>query len=113
MSFKKFLIRLAIKILEQVLNVIYQQINRLQQEVVEQVENMVFQQMDDFWRGEDAEMFKSDVANALQEAAEIIGLTQRTCTGLERARDVIIRADQQASNLVSDLDRTFSRISSL
>jgi len=113
MPLSRLIMKLAMKILDRVLNVINQQINRVQNEVIDQVEGIVFRGMDDFWTGEDAEMFKDDVGRALQEAAEVVGLTQRTYDGLERARDRIIQADQKAASLVSDLQQVFGKVSSL
>jgi uncharacterized protein YukE len=113
MPLTKLLIKLAMKVLERVLNVINQQINRVQNEVIDQIDGIVFRGMDDFWRGEDAEMFKADVSRALQEAAEVVGLARGTYQGLERARDRIIQADQKAASVVSDLQQIFGKISSI
>lgn len=107
---KKYLIRLAIQILNQVVATLNKQINRVQQEVVDEIESWVFKQMESFWRGKDAEMFKQDISKSVQETVEVIGLTRRTVDGLENARDVIVQADQQSANLVSDLNREFSNI---
>lgn len=110
MPSRSFLIRLAIQILSQVIAVLNKQINRLQQEVVDEMESWIFKQMDGFWRGEDAEMFKQEASKAIQEAVEAIGLTRRTVTGLETARDILLQADQRSAGLVSDLNREFSNI---
>lgn len=105
------LLKLARKVLEQVLNEVNKQTNRVQQEILDEMQKYITQGFDDVWRGEDAEQFKEKVMRtAVPQAQSVITFNTATHTGLINASDVVTRADQRVSQLVSDLNNTFSRI---
>lgn len=111
MALRSALLKLARRILEQVLSEVTKQVNRVEQEILEQARNLITQGFDDVWRGEDAEQFKEKVNNqAIRQAEGVIQITVGTHDGLVRAADVITRADQQVAQMVSDLNNTFSHI---
>lgn len=111
MPFKKFLIKLARRILDQVLQVIQQQINRLQQEVMEEITNIIRSQLTDMWQGEDADEFAQRVeGQVLPVLDSLIGVVTHSHSGLQQAADIITRADQAASQMVSELNNQFANI---
>lgn len=114
MSAKGVLMRLARRVLNQVLTEVNTQVNRIQQEVIQEVESYLRQVIDGAWRGEDAEQFKSELTNfvlpRLNELASSGGILPRVYTGIDDAAKVIERTDNRVSQLVGDLNETFSRI---
>ncbi len=111
---KNVLLHLARRVLNEVLSEINKQINRIQQEVIQEFETYLRQVVDGCWRGEDAEQFKSEVQGLLlprlNEIAGSGGIVPRTQVGVENAAQVVERADQRVSGLVSNLNDTFSKI---
>lgn len=111
MSFKSFLIKLARRILDQVLQVIQQQINRLQQEIMEEMTNIIRSQLTDMWKGEDADEFAERVERQVFPVLEsLIGVVTQSHAGLQQAADIITRADSQATQMVAELNSQFANI---
>jgi WXG100 family type VII secretion target len=110
MSLKSFLLKIARRILEQVLSVINQQINIVQQQVLDYLMNFI-NQTDQIWRGDDADVFvaefKGQIAPALQQ---LVGATTNTHNGIRQAADCIDAADQKVRNMVDDLVNDFTAI---
>jgi len=105
------LLKLARRVLEQVLNELNRQITRVEQDILEQMRSYISEGFDDIWRGEDAEQFKQKVnTQAIRQAESVITITVGTHDGLIRASDVITRADKQVAQKVSDLNGTFSQL---
>jgi hypothetical protein len=108
---RSVLLKLARRVLEQVLNEVNRQVNRVEQEILQQMRNLITQGFDDVWRGEDADQFKEKVNNqAIRQAEGVVTITVSTHDGLVRAADVITRADQRVAQLVENLNNTFGRI---
>jgi len=111
MGLTSFLLKLARKILEQVLESWTQQcVNVIQQQVLEEIMGIIGNR-ENIWRGEDAEQFQEVLQKQIVSSVQdIIGVSTRTCDGLRQAAEVITQADTQAAQLVSDLKGTFARI---
>ena len=109
-SLKKLLLKIARRVLQQVLATIQQQINIVQQQVLEYLMNYV-NQTDSMWRGDDADVFvaefKGQVAPVLQQ---LVGATTNTYNGIQQAADRIDAADQKVANMVDDLVNDFTAI---
>jgi len=111
---KSVLLHLARRMLNDALAEITTHINSIQQKVTQELENYLKQVIDGCWRGEDAEQFKSEIQSfvlpRLKEIADGGGIIPRMHTGIENAAQVIERADQRMSQLVGNLNETFSKI---
>ena len=105
-----YLIRLAVQKLMGVIGVVTQQCDRMQHEIVDEVVRAITGPMDDYWHSDSADKFREELTQAVNELTEAIGLTASTCQGLDEAKEVMIRADQQAKGLVSDLNQVYSKI---
>jgi uncharacterized protein YukE len=111
MAIKALLLKLAFKILQQVISEIIKQIAKVQVDVLDEMKKFVMQGFDDIWRGEDADQFKEKVLKSAVPLAEyLVGITTNTSNGLNNAAQVITRADQKVNQMVSDLNSTFSKI---
>lgn len=106
-----YLLKVARAVLEGVLQEITRQINIVQQQVIEELKNYVSRGFDDIWQGDDALQFKDKVMKrAIPGAEQIVGITTNTHSGIIRAAEVIQNADRQATQMVGDLNNTFSQI---
>lgn len=110
MGFKSFLLKLARKILQQVLDSWMQQINIVQQQVLEEITSILGNH-ENIWRGEDADQFQEIVNKQVMTAVQqVLGISTQTHQGITQAAEIISQADAQAAQLVGELKGVFSRI---
>lgn len=105
-----YLIHLAIQKLAGVVDVVNRQVDRLQAEIVEDITSTILGPLDEYWRGDSATQFAEETQQMVSELTEAMSSTRNTCQALESARDTMVRADQQAQGLVSDLENVYQKI---
>lgn len=109
--FFNFLLKLAEEMLNQILGEVTKLMNRVQQEVIGEMTRIITQGFDDVWRGEDADAFKQKVQKAaVPPATNMVQYVGKLFQGVQRAAELIKRADTQASAVVDDLVGIISRI---
>lgn len=110
-SLTDFLLKLAIKVLGQVLSEVTKQINRVQNEVISEMQRWVTQGFDDIWRGEDADQFKEKVMKLMiPDLDKVVNVVTNTHNGLQEAAEIVVKADQSAYQMVSDLAGLYAKI---
>jgi uncharacterized protein YukE len=111
MGLKKFLLKLALKILQGVISEITKQVNVVENEITQEVQKYLNQVIDGAWKGPDAERFKQEVQGmVLPRLSNLTGICTKTVSGIDNAVQVVQQADQKVTQLVSDLNTTFSKI---
>jgi len=99
------------KILQQVLDEISKQLQRVQTEVMDVLKSFVKDVVGGVWTGPDADRFVDDLNNkALKGLSDIVTSVTALHTGIGQAADTVIKADASASQKVADLVNTFSKI---
>lgn len=108
---RDFLLRLARKIVQEVLDELARQINVLQQQVRQPIESYIRMVVNGAWRGPDADKFINELTNLFIPTLERTTTTVTAIsTGVQTAVEVIDRADKAAADMVADLDSQFSKV---
>lgn len=111
MFIKDALLKFARAILNGIINEINKAINKVQNEVVGEAGKILGSLTDQVWKGEDANAFKQELAKVLMpELNEFLGMGKQLISGFENAAQVIERADQKVSQVVSELNNVFAKI---
>ena len=109
--FKKFLMRLARKAVENAMSGLMQQFNIVQEQAHRPMQMMVQQVVGGAWVGRGADAFVEEVSSIMMPGVGRIGDDISTFRGnIQNAVDVIDRADEQVNNAVSSLGDLFSGI---
>jgi uncharacterized protein YukE len=109
---KKFLLRMARKVLEGVLSQLTRQLNIIQDQALSPMRTIVNSITDEVWRGEGAEAFKEEVSGLMipgvgQVAEHITAIS----ANIRFAMDVIDRADEEVNKKVLTVADLFDAIS--
>ena len=105
------LLSLARRAVEQVMAEVQRQNSIVENEIVEQMKLEVGPGLEDFWKGEDALLFRSKVLQqAVTQADAIVVHNNGTRTGLGTAQEIVTNADKQVQRTVAELDNQFKRI---
>jgi len=112
MSFiKKALLRLARQVVQGVLSQLMQQFNIVRESALSPMRMIVQQVTNGVWRGDGANAFVEEVSSLMipgvGQVAEHISIMHKN---LQRAVDVIDRADQQVNSKVNSLADVFGAI---
>lgn len=105
------LLRFAQAVVNQVIDNITQQLSALTNKVQNPLAEMIAPNLDNIWKGGSADEFRRQVQNILKADLEpsVNGIRQYQ-RGIHDASKVILDADRQVGQLVSDLTNDFNRI---
>lgn len=99
---QKLLIRLARKVLDNVLQQLMQQFNVVQEAALAPMRMMIQQVTDGVWRGAGANAFVEEVSNLMIPGVGRVGNSiQSMSSNLTFARDTIEKADEDVQRLIS------------
>jgi len=100
-AIKKALMRLAMKVLENVLQQLMQQFNTVQELALAPMRAMIQEVTGGVWRGKGADAFVEEVSSLMIPGVGKVAENIQTFSGnLQFARDVIDRADEEVDRLV-------------
>jgi uncharacterized protein YukE len=106
---KSFLMRLARKVLESVLQQLMQQFNVIQEQALAPIKQIIGM-VDSVWLGDGASAFKEELTNLMTPQVTRIGAGITSYhSNLGKARDLIDRADSTARNLVNSKLRSIAK----
>ncbi|KPL91868.1 hypothetical protein [Herpetosiphon geysericola] len=106
---KSFLMRLARKVLESVLQQLMQQFNVIQEQALAPIKKIIASSVVD-WKGEGADAFREELTSLLSPQISRIGTGITSYhSNLGKARDLIDRADSTARNLVNSKLRSIAK----
>ncbi|ABX05216.1 MAG TPA: hypothetical protein DEF47_15375 [Herpetosiphon sp.] len=106
---KSFLMRLARKVLDSVLQQLMQQFNVIQEQALAPIKQ-ILGMVDGVWRGNGATQFKDELLNLMTPEVTRIGTgITNYHKNLTKARDLIDRADSTARNLVNSKLRSIAK----
>ncbi|MDZ4764357.1 MAG: hypothetical protein SGI73_07360 [Chloroflexota bacterium] len=112
MGFQALLLRLAMMVLQEVMEDITQQQTRVANqgvEVTNRFTNLLGQP--DFWDGDDADRVKGELMRlAVPSLEKVTGVCKRTNDGLTEAVNIVTTADRKVAQLVNSLNSEFSSI---
>jgi len=111
MPVKAFLLQLARRVVETVINQVTQQVNIVGDQVNDPIEGYLNQIMSGVWVGDDADAFVNEVrSRVLPEIAEILQVVGNINLNINSAAEIVEQADQQVEALVDDLSNTLSQV---
>lgn len=106
---KSFLMRLARKVLESVLQQLMQQFNVIQEQALAPIKKIIASS-EEHWQGVGANAFREELTNLMSPQITRIGTGITNYHGnLIKARDLIDRADSTARNLVNSKLRSIAK----
>jgi hypothetical protein len=106
---KSLLMRLARKVLESVLQQLMQQFNVIQEQALAPIKQIIATSVEP-WKGEGADAFREELTNLLSPQITRIGTgITNYHSNLNKARDLIDRADSTARNLVNSKLRSIAK----
>jgi hypothetical protein len=112
MGFRELLLRLAMMVLQEVMQDITQQQTRVANQGI-QVTERFMQRLGqpEFWDAEDADRLKGELSRlVIPSLDKITGVMRRTNDGLAEAVNIITTADRQVTQLVGNLNSEFNSI---
>jgi uncharacterized protein YukE len=111
MSLKSLLLKIARKILQEVISTITKQMNIVQQQGEEVLRGFTKTIMDGAWVGPAADEFVDELSNmVIPKVNTTHSSINNLVRGIERALNTIEQADKTAADMVGDLDSLFSKI---
>lgn len=111
MSIRDFLLKIARSVLNEVMSEITRQITRIQNEVMQEAQNYVREIIGGAWVAPDADRLVNEINTVIIPGLNrVTNATSRTLQGTQSAVDTIVAADTRVSQMVSDLNNTFSKI---
>ena len=106
-----FLLKLARKVLDQVLGDIAKQITRVATEAIDPVSSYVSQVQGGAWVSRDADRFANEVNTVVLPALRQINQTTTNFShGIRKAEEIVVAADGQAKAMVSELNGMFGNV---
>jgi hypothetical protein len=99
---QKLLMRLARKVLENVLGQLTQQFNVVQEQALAPIRMIVQSVTDGMWKGDGADAFVQEVSSLMIPGVGKVGSNITSMNSkLQQARDIMDQADQAVSRIVS------------
>lgn len=109
MALRRILIKIATRVINEVIGIIAQQLNRLAEQVLGVIEQEA-SNLESVWQAEGSDQFRQDLQTAITRAEQVITITRDTATGLDDAHERMLRADNEAAQRIQDLNNIFTRI---
>lgn len=108
---RRLLLKIAMRVIQEVLSEIVRQMDVLQREVEERLVEFVRTVVNGAWTGPDAERFINEVNSLIMpRTRQNIAAIQSLQKGVETAVNTINEADQVANGMVGELESVFSKV---